>query len=92
MFDRYSQKLVYPALNLLGVFLLRIGLTPNFLSWSGIFFGVSAAVSIYYSFMLFGLLFILINRICDGLDGQMARETEVSDYGGFLDIVFDLRF
>lgn len=92
MFDRYSQKLVYPALNLLGVFLLRIGLTPNFLSWSGIFFGVSAAVSIYYSFMLLGLLFILINRICDGLDGQMARETEVSDYGGFLDIVFDFFF
>ncbi len=92
MLDRYSQKLVYPVLKFLGTFLLRIRLTPNFLSWSGVLFGICAAVSIYYSFMLLGLLFIFINRLCDGLDGQMAREKKVTNYGGFLDIVFDFFF
>ena len=92
MLDRYNQKLVYPTLKLLGTFLLRMWLKPNFLSWSGALFGACAAVSIYYSFMLLGLLFIIINRTCDGLDGQMARQTEITNYGGFLDIVFDFFF
>ena len=35
------------------------------------------------------LFFFLLNRLCDGLDGQVARNSDVSDLGGFYDITCD---
>ena len=46
----------------------------------------------YIAFTIVGLLFIYFNRLCDGLDGVMARQTEVTPYGGFIDITFDFFF
>jgi len=39
-----------------------------------------------------GLVLLLVSRLCDGLDGAIARETRVSDVGGFLDITLDFIF
>jgi phosphatidylglycerophosphate synthase len=37
-----------------------------------------------------GLLFWLLNRVFDGLDGSVARmRSEQSDFGGYLDILLD---
>jgi phosphatidylglycerophosphate synthase len=33
-----------------------------------------------------------VSRICDGLDGAVARATRRTDRGGFIDIVFDFAF
>jgi len=41
---------------------------------------------------LWALFFILLNRLFDGLDGTVARLTEPTDRGGFLDIVLDFLF
>lgn len=41
---------------------------------------------------LLALLFILLNRICDGLDGALARIKGITDAGGFLDISLDFLF
>mgnify|MGYP006234580769 CR=1 FL=1 len=38
------------------------------------------------------LVFILLNRICDGLDGALARIQGITDAGGFLDISLDFLF
>ena len=38
------------------------------------------------------LLVILFNRLLDGLDGAVARETKITDCGGFLDITLDFIF
>ena len=38
------------------------------------------------------LLFILLNRLADGLDGVVARQTQHTDAGGYLDIVLDFIF
>ena len=50
-------------------------------------------VSIYFILersLMSGLLFWLINRVLDGLDGTVARITgKSSDFGGYLDIVLD---
>jgi phosphatidylglycerophosphate synthase len=35
---------------------------------------------------------ILLNRMCDGLDGAVARQTISTDAGGFLDISLDFIF
>lgn len=48
--------------------------------------GVSALASRYY---LLALTLILLNRLLDGLDGAVARQTRPTDRGAFLDIVLD---
>ena len=35
------------------------------------------------------LALLLVNRLADGLDGAVARQTRLTDLGGFLDIVLD---
>lgn len=92
MIDKFSQKFFEPILKPIGSFLLAQGLKPNHISFFGLVFAVFSGLSIYYSYMLFGLFFIYLNRICDGLDGEMARQTEITNYGGFIDIVFDFIF
>ncbi|MEM9574564.1 MAG: CDP-alcohol phosphatidyltransferase family protein, partial [Pseudomonadota bacterium] len=39
-----------------------------------------------------GLALLLISRICDGVDGAVARINGKSDFGGYIDIVFDFFF
>ena len=92
MLDRYSQELINPTLQVWAVILLRYGFTPNMISSVGIEFAIFSALAIYLSFIIVGLLFIYLNRLCDGLDGVMARQTEVTPYGGFIDITFDFFF
>ncbi len=92
MLDRYNQGLLNPILQIWAVILLRYGLTPNMMSWMGLVAAIFSALSIYCSFTIIGLLFIYFNRLCDGLDGAMARESEVTPYGGFIDITFDFFF
>ena len=41
---------------------------------------------------LIGLIFLLLNRIADGIDGELARLNSPSDAGGFLDITLDFIF
>ena len=38
---------------------------------------------------LLALVFFILNRLFDGLDGFVARQTKITDLGGFYDIVFD---
>jgi phosphatidylglycerophosphate synthase len=39
-----------------------------------------------------GLVAIILSRICDALDGAVARQTQATDAGGFLDIALDFVF
>ena len=66
-------------------------ISPNIVTL--VAFGV-AAICIYFiikgNFTL-GLLFWIINRIVDGLDGHIARtNNKKTDFGGFLDTSLDL--
>tara|TARA_Y100000992_G_scaffold74839_1_gene47264 strand:- start:207 stop:701 length:495 start_codon:yes stop_codon:yes gene_type:complete len=46
-------------------------------------------VLVFFQFYLTALIILLLNRLCDGLDGTMARLTNPTPLGGYLDIVFD---
>ena len=39
-----------------------------------------------------GLGFVLLSRLLDGLDGAIARASQPTDFGGYLDIVCDYVF
>ena len=55
----------------------------------GFALGLCAAVAIAGRAYLLGLALLLLNRLCDGLDGAVARRRGLTDLGGFLDIVLD---
>ena len=51
-----------------------------------------AFVAVALGYYHLGLCFILANRLADGLDGAVARESGATDLGGYLDIVIDFLF
>lgn len=53
---------------------------------------MAGCVAIGLEHYLVGLGCILANRLADGLDGCVARQTHSTDVGGFLDFVLDVIF
>ncbi len=52
--------------------------------------GIAAAAALFLRWQLAAVLLFALNRVLDGLDGLVARETgQQSDAGGYLDIVLD---
>ena len=92
MFDSSLRPLIDPPLNKGGRFLARLGISANAVTWAGFFWGCLACVSISFSYFWAGFVFILLNRLFDGLDGGVARVRGGTDLGGFLDIVCDFLF
>ena len=59
---------------------------------TGFFIGLCAAALIAFDHYLAGAVAILLSRACDALDGAVARMTQPTDAGGFLDIALDFLF
>ncbi|WP_438997151.1 CDP-alcohol phosphatidyltransferase family protein [Candidatus Puniceispirillum sp.] len=92
MFDAKLRPAIDAMLKPVGQQLVRWGITANQVTVFGGLMGLAAAVSIAFDALLIGLGFILVNRLADGLDGAVARASSASDFGGYLDIVFDFIF
>ncbi|MBF9043244.1 CDP-alcohol phosphatidyltransferase family protein [Rhodobacterales bacterium HKCCE4037] len=54
--------------------------------------GVLAAIAAAFGLYWLALLGLALNRLSDGLDGPVARMTETTDRGAFLDITLDFVF
>jgi phosphatidylglycerophosphate synthase len=67
-------------------------LSANAVTGVGFMLGVGAAVAIAQRRYELGLALLLASRLCDGLDGALARLTQPTDRGAFLDIVLDFLF
>ena len=92
MLDNFAQRLIEPALKRVARQLVRINVTANQLTLAGFAIGLLAAVLIAQRAYGAGLALLLLSRLCDGLDGAVARQTQPSDRGGFLDITLDFIF
>ncbi len=92
MLDRYAIGLIRPAVQALAKVLARSGVTADQLSFAGFAIGIGAAVSIAFGANLIGIAGILLSRLCDALDGAVARTGAATDRGGFLDIALDFLF
>ena len=92
MFDAALRRLIDPPLNRLGRRLARSGITANQITLAGFAVGLLALPALAYQAYWLALLFILLNRLFDGLDGAVARAIGPSDLGGYLDIVCDFIF
>ncbi len=86
------RRWIDPPLNMAGAGIARAGLSANAVTLIGLALGLLAAVMIALSYPLQALIPLLLSRIADGLDGAVARATEKTDFGGYLDIAADFLF
>ena len=92
MIDPILNKLLRPVLVLLAKPFVRFGISANQITIVGFLLGMLAVPAIIAEHFTVALVLIIINRICDGLDGAVARQTHTTDAGGFLDISLDFIF
>jgi phosphatidylglycerophosphate synthase len=92
MLDRMAIRLLAPALSSAARVLGRLGVKPDQVTVAGFVIGLGAAFTIAIGQPLAGLALMLVSRVCDGIDGALARLTRPTDRGGFLDITFDFLF
>jgi phosphatidylglycerophosphate synthase len=92
MFDRSVSLRIAPWVNRLARQAKRLGLSANQLTLTGFVIGLFAAFLIAFQAYLLGAIAILVSRLLDALDGAVARLTQPTDAGGFLDIALDFVF
>ncbi|WP_422345763.1 CDP-alcohol phosphatidyltransferase family protein [Parasphingorhabdus sp.] len=92
MFDAKIRPLIDPPLNAVGRGLARIGFTANSITLLGLGFGLGGAYAVSQEHYGWALALVVLGRILDGLDGAVARATQKTAFGGYLDIVCDFIF
>ncbi len=92
MLDRQALALTKPLVDAIAHRLHRLGLAANHISLTGFAFGLLSAALIAHGDTFLALAPLVLNRLCDGLDGAVARLGTPSDRGAFLDITLDFLF
>ena len=92
MLDRFALRLIEPLVTRLARGLVRLSVSADQLTLTGFAIGLCSAALIAQGAYLTGLALLLLSRLCDGLDGAVARLTHTTDRGGFLDITLDFIF
>ena len=92
MFDAALRPYVDRVTDPVGRWCAARGISASMVTVFGFACGLAAALAVVMGMMLVAFVLILLNRFCDGLDGAVARATAPTDFGGFLDIVFDFIF
>jgi phosphatidylglycerophosphate synthase len=92
MLDRAALALLRPGLQRLAAVLVRAGIGADTVTLCGFALGIGAAVAVALGAPLAGLALLLTSRLMDGLDGAVARATQPTDRGAFLDITLDFLF
>jgi phosphatidylglycerophosphate synthase len=92
MLDKAIQRALKPLMTRAARGLVRLGVGADAISLAGFAVGMGAAAAIALQHYGVGLVLLLISRLMDGLDGAVARATQPTDRGGFLDITLDFLF
>ncbi len=92
MFDQRALRLITPAVNTLARQLVRLGISATQVTLAAFLLGIFASYLIATQAYFMGTFFIFVSRLLDALDGAVARLTQSTDAGGFLDISLDFLF
>ena len=92
MLDRQATALIKPVIDGIAKRLTATGINATQITLLAFALGIAAAVLIATRHFAAGAAFILASRLCDALDGAVARQTQATDAGGFLDITLDFLF
>ena len=90
MLDSVARKLIDPPLHKIATLISKSNLSGTKITFIGFGFGIIACLMAYNNLYILALIGLLLNRLCDGLDGAVARTNhQASDFGGYLDITLD---
>ena len=92
MLDRMVLGWARPALGWAAGRIVAAGVGADAVTLAGFALGLAAAAAIAWAQPLLGLTLLLASRLADGLDGEIARATQPTDRGAFLDITLDFVF
>lgn len=92
MLDKYVIPLIKKPLNSAASYCLPYHIKADQVTVISFVIGLFALPALWLQHYHLALLLIILNRIGDGLDGAIARKTQPSDAGGFLDISLDFLF
>ena len=92
MIDAHLLPLQHKLLHPIATLFISLGIRADQVTIAGFLIGLVALPLIATEHYLWALVFILINRVFDGIDGQVARLTQTTDRGAFLDIALDFVF
>lgn len=93
MLDAKIRPMIDAPLNRAGRWLFAHGISAHEVTFFGLFMGLLAAAMLAAG-LPGGLVLVplALGRLADGLDGAVARASEMTDFGGFLDILCDFIF
>lgn len=89
MFDQIGRPIKE---KLLTPFIKRLGMKihPNAVTLFAFSLGIYSVILILKGQLISALVFWLLNRLFDGIDGTIARVTDKqTDFGGYLDLILD---
>jgi phosphatidylglycerophosphate synthase len=92
MLDRAANAALMPLFQGIARALVRARVGADAVTLTGFGIGVAAAAAIAMQSYVAGLVLLLASRLADGLDGPVARLTQATDRGAFLDISLDFLF
>jgi|GEM_PF-88174 phosphatidylglycerophosphate synthase len=92
MLDRWALPLIQKPLNQIADVCQQRDIHANQVTVTGFVLGLLVVPSLYVGWYWLALILILMNRVFDGVDGVLARQTGATDQGAFLDITLDFIF
>ncbi|MCC5979210.1 MAG: CDP-alcohol phosphatidyltransferase family protein [Salinarimonas sp.] len=92
MLDGMMRRLIDPVLDRVAQRLVMRGIGANTVTFTGFALGLVSALGVVVEADAAALLALVLSRLCDGLDGAVARRTRATDRGGYMDIVLDFAF
>ncbi|QUM88620.1 CDP-alcohol phosphatidyltransferase family protein [Moritella sp. 36] len=92
MLDRYAIKIIRWPINTTAKLVHKTGIKADQVTLFGFMLGLMSFPALALQEYNIALVFILLNRILDAVDGAVARIQGITDSGGFLDITLDFLF
>ena len=89
MLDRHIIPIIKPPLRRVAERVHQWGFTADQLTFAGFACGIASFLCLAFERNDLALIFFVINRLADGIDGELARLSEGTDAGAFLDITLD---
>ena len=89
MLDQKLNFFLKPVLKKFATILLKHQISPNQITLFSFILGIFCFIFLSLGMIYIALIFFILNRFFDGVDGTLARLKKPTDLGGFYDIIFD---
>ena len=89
MLDQKLNFFFEPVLKKIATIFLKYQISPNQITLFSFILGIFCFIFLSLGMIYISLIFFILNRFFDGVDGTLARLKKPTDLGGFYDIISD---